>query len=157
MTTIAYRDGILAADTKAYGGLYRNSPGAKSKLHRIRAGDLEGWIVGISTSHVGGDQLLLGWLEAGAPLPTSTSVKPEHFSILALNRSGEMFLAHDQLSLSGPITSDFYAVGSGDDFAMGAMGMGADAAQAVHIASRFDVHTGPDVTVLRVERVDVAA
>lgn len=149
MTTIAYRDGVLAADSKAYGGLYKGSPGAKAKLHKIASGDLAGWIVGISTNNVGGDKLLLAWLEAGAPLPSSDSVKPDQFTILALNPAGELFLANDNLSLSGPICSEFYAIGSGDDFAMGAMAMGADAAQAVGIAALFDCHTGGAVTALR--------
>lgn len=150
MTTIAYRDGALAADSKAYGGLYKNSPGDKAKIHRLGPGPMEGWLVGISTNVVGGDKMLLAWLEAGAPLPTNESLKPEQFCIIALNPAGELFLANDALSLSGPIKSEFYAVGSGDDFAMGAFAMGADAAQAVRIASQFDRHTGGEVTVLRV-------
>lgn len=149
MTTIAYRDGVMAADSKAYGGLYKNSPGEKAKLHRIALGDLAGWIVGISTNNVGGDKLLIAWLEAGAPLPASDSVKPDQFQILALSLAGELFLANDNLSLSGPIRSDFYAIGSGDDFAMGALAMGADAAEAVRVASLFDRHTGGEIQVLQ--------
>ena len=38
--------------------------------------------------------------------------------------------------------NDFWAVGSGEEYALGAMAMGASAAQAVEVASQFDVYTG---------------
>jgi len=41
------------------------------------------------------------------------------------------------------------AFGSGKDFAYGALAMGANAAQAVHIASHFDRSTGMGVTLYR--------
>ena len=44
--------------------------------------------------------------------------------------------------------AEFYAFGSGDAFAMGAMAMGATAEQAVEVATRFDVYSGGPITVL---------
>ena len=41
-----------------------------------------------------------------------------------------------------------FAIGSGSEYAMGAMAMGASAAEAVKVAHRFDQHTGREVDVL---------
>ena len=49
---------------------------------------------------------------------------------------------------SGPIDTPFCAVGSGADFALGAMQFGADAVQAVYCAIAQDQHTGGEVRVL---------
>ena len=43
----------------------------------------------------------------------------------------------------------FYAIGSGRDFALAAMRMGADAKKAVKIASEFDIHTGGRIRTMR--------
>lgn len=57
-------------------------------------------------------------------------------------------LGHDCIYLYGPdgtryaIKDDFYAIGSGGPYAMGAMAMGATPAEAVAIAARFDPGTG---------------
>lgn len=150
MTTIAYRDGAIAGDSKAYGGKYCASPGSKTKVHQIEGGERDGWIVGISTNNVGGDALLLDWLQRGAPLPQTSDLKPDQFIILALDPSGGLHLANDNLSFSGPIESEFYAIGSGADFALGAMAVGASAEESIRVASRFDAHTGGEVTVRRI-------
>ena len=44
-----------------------------------------------------------------------------------------------------PIDTDFFSVGSGSDYAMGAMAMGASAADAIRVASQFDCHTNDKV------------
>jgi ATP-dependent protease HslVU (ClpYQ) peptidase subunit len=60
-------------------------------------------------------------------------------------------LQPDCIYLYGPsgaryaITDEFYAIGSGGPYAMGAMAMGATPEEAVAIASRFDPGTGGDV------------
>jgi len=43
----------------------------------------------------------------------------------------------------------FFAMGSGKEFALGAMGQGASAEQAVDVAMRFDPGTGGEIMVLR--------
>jgi ATP-dependent protease HslVU (ClpYQ) peptidase subunit len=43
------------------------------------------------------------------------------------------------------IPASFDATGSGSDFAMGAMAVGASAPEAVRVAARFDVYTGGPV------------
>lgn len=148
MTTIAYRDGVLAADSRAYGGKWKASPGEKAKMRRIAAGRFAGCVGAISTNSVGGDQLLWDWIERGAPAPVSGDIRPDSFSVLILAPDG-LHLAYENMTFSGPIRSEFYAVGSGEDFALGALAMGATAEEAVQIASRFDHHTGGEIVTMR--------
>lgn len=49
-----------------------------------------------------------------------------------------------------PCIDPFMAWGSGREYAIGAMSMGANAEKAIEIASRFDVHTGMGVDVVAV-------
>lgn len=48
------------------------------------------------------------------------------------------------------VTEPFCAIGSGRDFALGAMAAGASAKKAVEIAARFDPSTGGGIDTLRV-------
>jgi ATP-dependent protease HslVU (ClpYQ) peptidase subunit len=47
------------------------------------------------------------------------------------------------------VETEFIAIGSGGDLAMGAMGAGATARQAVEIAARFDCFTGGKIDEFR--------
>jgi len=49
------------------------------------------------------------------------------------------------------IHSDYAAVGSGGKFALGAMAFGASAEEAVEVASEFDIYTGGSVQSMSVE------
>lgn len=46
------------------------------------------------------------------------------------------------------IEDDFYAIGTGAQFALGALAMGASIHKAIQIAHRWDENTGPDVQIL---------
>lgn len=48
-------------------------------------------------------------------------------------------------------THPFWAIGSGSEYALGAMQMGADAEVAVEVAKTFDMGTGGDVSVWKVK------
>lgn len=144
MTTIAYRDGILAADSRAYGG-DRAPIGSKTKIHRL----LDGTLFGLSSSAVGADNLIRKWVEDGCPAPKNDAVKPDNFELILVRQNGEVFYAHDNLSLSGPIRSNKLAIGSGKEFALGAIEMGAGALQAVEVAARLDPWTGGPFDTLK--------
>lgn len=144
MTTIAYKDGILAADTRAYGG-GRTPIGSKTKIHRLD----DGSIFGCSSSCVGADALVREWIENGCPNQRNETVKPENFELILVRPSGEVFYAHDNFSITGPIRTGKIAVGSGKEFALGAMEMGAGALQAVECAARLDPWTGGSIETLK--------
>lgn len=145
MSTVAYRGGVLAADSRAYGGKYAATPGAKRKLYRLPDGSILGVVSGI----VGFSERFAAWLESGA-VPDKFGDGEQAFKALLVRPSCKVFLYVDSLYPSGPIDSEFYAVGSGDDYALGAMACGCSAVQAVEIAARFDPHTGGEVLELKV-------
>ncbi len=130
MTTIAYRDGIMAADSRAYSG-NRDYMGAKAKIERLE----DGTLIGVSSTVVGGGEEVREWVKAG------TNPKAElnkGFTLLLVKPDGKVFVAVDTTLLSGPLTADFFAVGTGSDIALGAMGMGATAIKAVEVGCRLD-------------------
>lgn len=146
MTTVAYRNGILAADSRAYSG-DRTPVGWKAKAHRASNGIL----YAVSSTCVGADALLRDWIEADCPRPANDDLKPESFTLLLVKPDGGVFFANGNLALSGPLTDDFFAIGSGEQYALGAMAMGASAEEAVAVACRLDPWSGGDITVLKLE------
>lgn len=166
MTTIAYRDRTLAADTR---GTWGSTPFSTSKIvdlgEVLVAGAGEIWRV----------HGVVDGVRACLDMPTRpptgvfdfvmrTFRDPDYNpaannpSALLVDRStGRVcvlmgprfeFVGH---SADAPA---FLAIGSGGDYAMGAMGAGASAADAVRIASTLDVYTSADVEIvaLRAER-----
>lgn len=150
MTTIAFRDGLMAADSLAYGGSRQTPPGTKDKTHRLSAGAgrFANALVGISSSNVGATESLMPWLEAGAPVDHELKFMPTDFEILVVTPAGEVFLAFDNLAFTGPIRAEFYAIGGGKDLALGAMAMGASADKAVEVACELDTWTRGPIRVL---------
>ncbi|WP_426269167.1 hypothetical protein ACN9MB_13150 [Dyella kyungheensis] len=142
MSTIAYRSGVMASDSRAYGGSWRASPGTKAKIHRLDDGSL----VGITSAIVGMPEKYIAWLRAGGR-PEAWHGSDPDCRVLMVKPDGTLWVGMDSLHFSGPIDSEFYAIGSGDDFALGAMAMSADAARAIEIACQFDPHSGGPVQV----------
>lgn len=144
MTTIAYRDGVLAADSRAYSG-DKVPIGSKTKVHRMADGSL----LGVSTTSVGGDQLIRRWVEAGSLPVASTDLKPDAFTALLVKPDGSVWYASDNMEWSGPLTGEFFAIGSGEQFALGALVMGASVERAVEAGIELDPWSAGPVTVLR--------
>jgi hypothetical protein len=146
MTTIAYRDGIMAADSRAFPGHWEFAVGSKDKLFRLGRGDhrFTGALVGISSNFVGASELLRPWLEAGADPFDMPPFKPDAFTILVVANQ-EIFLADNQCTFTGPLGAPYAAIGGGAALAVGAMAMGASAHRAVEIAC--DLHPGSALPV----------
>lgn len=140
MTTIAFRDGVMAADTRAYSG-NRAPIGTKSKVHRLD----DGTLIGVSSTIPGGGETVIQWWREKL---NSEIALPAAFSMLAVNQAGEVFYANDTPNVSGPLTGDFFSIGSGSDFAIGAMEVGADAVSAVITAAKHDVWSDVPVDAL---------
>lgn len=143
MSVVAYKAGVLAADSKAYGGAYQSSPGTKRKVHRLADGSR----VGITTSVLGQAERFVEWMNKGADRTAWGEGKPD-IRALWVKANGEVYLADDGLDFSGPIDCESYAIGSGAPYAIGAMAHGATAAEAVRIACLHDPHCGGHVIVL---------
>jgi hypothetical protein len=147
MTTIAYRDGIMAADSRAFPGHWEFAVGSKDKLFKTSTRThhrFTGALVGISSNFVGAAELLRPWLEAGADPFDMPPFKPETFTILVVVSQG-IFLADNQCAFTGPLGAPYAAIGGGAALAMGAMAMGASAHRAVEIAC--DLHPGSALPV----------
>lgn len=152
MTTVVYRDGILAADSaltdehpegghiqyqckKLYS--YSDAHQGYPRTHYVGFSGGQGW------------RKFLDWVRAGANL----DVKPEFekgddftaivISVCAGVRQRYVIGRHMEPE---PLVEDFHAVGSGAKCAFGALDMGADAVKAVEIAAGRDPYTrGPFV------------
>lgn len=140
MTTIAYRDGVIAADTQVSAGGAR--VGRVQKVHNIR-----GVLVGASGT-LSVCQRFTDWVRGGCK-GDAPALKDED------GDGSEAFMVVGDHIVSfgkhGPdvICADKYASGSGWHFALGAMEAGASAEDAVRIAMRLDSGSGGEVTVLR--------
>jgi hypothetical protein len=146
MTTIVYRDGVLASDSRAYSG-DKTPIGWKKKIHRLA----DGTLLGVSTTSVGGDAQVRRWVEGGCQVVTNDSLKPESFTALMVRPDGGVFYASNNLEWSGPLTGAFWAIGSGEHFALGAMAVGASAEQAVAAAIELDPWSAGEINILRRE------
>lgn len=74
----------------------------------------------------------------------------DEFTLLILDREQGLFML-DRWLTAIPVTSEFYAIGSGAKVALGALYMGATAKQAVEAACKFDPFTGGDVVEAKLE------
>lgn len=138
MTTVAYRDGVVAADTLITAGHTRCGYAAKIMRH----GRLILGFCGKKSNF----EAFRDWVAAGMP---------GRFA----SEGGNVFIAPP----TGPAivwgdgntpwreTEDCWALGSGDDLAMGAMLAGATAEDAVRAAIAVDTGSGGEITVLRRE------
>lgn len=143
MTTIAYRAGIMAADSRAYAG-YNVQLGSKTKIRRLS----DGALIGCSSTQPGFGEAIMDWYAGGA-LPASAPVRGEaKFSLLIVKPDGRALYANDGFHLSGPLDAPFFAIGSGEGPAHGAMHAGCTAKQAVEIACKVDVWSAPPIVTL---------
>lgn len=144
MTTIAYRDGILAADSWATfnteaGGSRRH---LCTKLYRKRITEgKKTFDVVLGTAGESTPALLfVDWYGSGKPIPEMLIHHGGDFSVLILTPKG-LFEA-DMMCRPDLILEPFYAVGSGAKAALAAMHCGKSAIEAVRIAAKLDPYTG---------------
>jgi len=143
MTTIAYRNGVLAADTAmCMGG---NMIGSTVKIARRFSGDMAG-----ASGDASYNRAFLDWFENGEDGPPPEAKEDSQ----CIDR-GVIFRAKStKIEVYEPrgrftITAEYYAFGSGKAEALGAMFAGADAYDAIRAAVALDPHTGGEITVLR--------
>lgn len=137
MTTIAWDGRSLAADRQSS---YHCNPVAKIEHNAYG-------LVGASGDFDLGLAVMV-WLAGNGPKPAIPS--DATLTVLHVDHDGKARIYHNAL-VPIPAGLPFFAIGSGRDYAMGAMAMGASAEEAVRIAARFDESTGGDVDVLTLE------
>jgi len=142
MTTIAWDGNMLAADRLvAYRG---GRMGAVAKIARRES---DGALIG-SCGSLPLCQALHRWFIAGeeGDPPKMEYDKDNFASGFIVRQCG----AIDHITSVGMyrVEALLYALGSGADYALGAMSIGADARRAVEVASQWDNSTGGGVDVL---------
>lgn len=140
MTTIAYRDGVLAADTLITAGGERAGYGVKIR----RLGPL---LYGSAGSCCLGDRHE-AWLRAGAKGEAPPLKDGDESASVYVFMPDDQVLWFHSTGMT-PLRAPFWAAGSGESFARGAMEMGASAEQAVAVACKWDTGSGGPITVLR--------
>jgi len=143
MTTIAYRDGVLAADSRV---TYGEDAGARvhfcRKLFRRKVGEgRKAHEVIIATAGESSPGMVfVDWYGSGKPTPAMFEHLGPDFVCLVLTPKG--LFEYDAYCRGEPIEEPFYAIGSGAKAALAAMHCGRSAVEAVRIAARIDPYTG---------------
>lgn len=135
MTTIVYRDGVMAGDSQVTANY--SVTGHQRKVHRIN-----GHLIGCcgKASEI---QSFLNWWGEGRRKEDKPSIQ-EDFSALTVNKKGDIS-QWDKTLVPYPKKEVYCAIGAGSDIAFGAFFQGANAVEAVDAAILHDVLTGGDV------------
>lgn len=144
MTTIVYKDGVLAADTRAYSG--DSVPiGNKQKIFSATFPDGSSSFFGISTPAPGFSEEIRKWFSMQKHPQYLPDMNGRNFYALEINDKGEVFYYHNCFTPSGPLEAPYYAIGSGCEYALGALAVGVTAQEAVVAAAQHDAWTGGKV------------
>ncbi len=151
MTTIVYRDGVMASDSLAsYGDTAFTNV---TKLFRLN----KGGVIGISGNVDFRTLLELCCdIDNGDDLPSVEELSKINHRFTALLRLKDgLFCVEtgDELKKCGVIPLPpkvFMATGSGEEFALGALDMGADAKTAARVACKFDLFSAPPIQTMKV-------
>ena len=142
MTTIAWDGQHLAAD-KQMGGRLRTGKifPLGDGQYLAGAGDFC-QIVEIAT-----------WIMQGALEQAKPSLPDEMSSeLLIVHPDGTAYWLTWPYLRKVKLNEPFASLGSGGEYALGALAMGATAKQAVQIATRYDPHTGGGITNIKVRK-----
>ncbi len=141
MTTIAYRDGIMAGDGRETMCKTDESHMVMTddcvKVFRLKDGRLFGGSQGSEDIY-----RLHAALQAGTPPP-----KLDCINALLVDTKRKMWMYEGHMWQ--PVPGRYYAVGSGAVFAMAAMDAGATAVEAVRIGIKRDPFSGGRITKVR--------
>lgn len=138
MTTICWDGETLAADSQSTTGSTR---GKAVKIAKNKAGFLVAGAGEFAVVKHWMRWVLNGMLVDDQP---QTAAKSDIVIIEPRGRA-VMFCGN---AISQPLPRKQWAWGSGSDYALGAMAMGADARQAVAVARKLDIYTGGRIIIL---------
>ena len=146
MTVIAYRNGQMSADRQiTYGTSTRYLPN-RPKIARDSNGNLYG-----CTGNYGQISAMIDAVQqqsmTGGYVNLPIPAKGDEFSILVAFTDGRIRHLVDGTEANSDGV-DFIAIGSGHEFALGAMHVGASAQLAVEAAICFEIGCGGEIDVL---------
>lgn len=156
MTTVAYKNGVMACDSRC-SDEDRHITKCK-KIFRLRTGALLGIAGDDDTRDL---EKLLENVHAGYDIPSReelAELKLEGSYLLVLS-NGEIwnivsemqeFANSDEWRASvRQIEEEFAAIGSGSHLAIGAMEFGASAKEAVECAAKWDLYSAPPIQTMK--------
>lgn len=144
MSTVVYRDGVLAADRQV-----TDDNRCLGEVRKIFKG--KDCLIG-TTGAYSDAMAFVKWAEKGFP-PKEKPESVRDVEAIVVRRDGSYYVTTAPLWIEEPIGSDFYASGSGSSIAIGALAMGATSVEAVQIAMQYDVYTGKGLDVLTLDDI----
>lgn len=142
MTTIAVRNGIMAADSR----VTHDSEAGGTRLFRTEKVFRKGKVlIGLAGESEPG-LIFLDWYGTGKEPPSILIAGDADFTALVLTRRG--LYEYGKYCRPEKVLEPFYAIGSGCKAALGAMHMGANAQTAVRIACKIDPYSAPPIVVM---------
>ena len=141
MTTIACDGKTLAGDKQVTTG---GTATLTTKVFKVKT--KKGTVLAGYSGDLADGQAFIEWLKKGENELPDMSV----LNALVIKKNGSVKVYHDaQKGRAADMgTLDMWALGSGCDYALGAMKFGATAKEAIEIASELDVNTGLGVDVV---------
>jgi hypothetical protein len=153
VTTIAYKNGVLAADSLINYGTFSN--GEVNKIHVVAMPEDGGKRVRRAMMAVSGAvwviEPLIEWIESGASqddIPHCLLHAAKDFSCIMIDDEGTVWEFNNGFFLKCGV--QYHSIGSGQMFALGAMAAGIEAPEAVAAAMKHDKATGGAITVCTV-------
>lgn len=142
MTTIVYKDGVLAADRQIN---YRNQIFASAQ----KIFQNEKYIYGACGTSISCVQFIK--FVEGKEFDKAIFQKDEHksFEGIVINKEDGKVFIYDNELLKDEMSGDFFCFGSGGDIAKGALLMGATPKQAIECASKIDHSTGREIDEIK--------
>lgn len=136
MTTIAYKDGVLAADCQ------RNLANGPRTVCKIRT-NVGKWAAFAGAGEEWSIETCANWLTNGGKKKDQPYfTDDDHPHLILVSKEGKVFCVTGRKPTIWPLLDPFTAIGSGGDFAIGAMEAGKSAVEAVEIATKHCTKTG---------------
>lgn len=143
MTTIAYKDGVLAADTRMI-----VSDHIISSCTKIRY--LPNGVVVACAGNANNEAVALKYFSGEKWMDEEPPDIKKGFECILITKTGVPMACHGSLR-PFVIEHPYYAVGTGTEFALAAMEMGKGAVEAVKFSARLDCNTNDSVTVYEIK------
>jgi 20S proteasome alpha/beta subunit len=129
MTTIAYRNGILAADTQLTDGNLR------MLCHKLFKVSQNGCFA--IAGNTDDEEVWKRWFLAGADYSECPKLKA--FAAIQVDQYGDVYWWHKTTKI--PVEQPFMSIGSGEQIARAGLHMGLSAIDAVKLAGELDINT----------------
>lgn len=148
MTVIAYDGRYVAADKQSN---EHSTISTCTKLFQIGAK------VCAPTGHAGHGMMLLAWFKDGADPASFPAVYEKQNAFLYVFEYGRPVLSYENYPVPVAVEDGKFAWGSGGDYAIGALAVGANAMEAVEVACRYNTYCGRGMTVFDLKELAGAA